>query len=81
MAQLSMVATGPHEQEIAMASDVLNLTRLQDAGLLDPSKLDDDVKADVAKLSSAEVDTLIGIKEKLGFEGDLHSRQDCGSIF
>lgn len=52
-----------------------NVARLQQAGLIDPSRLTQQERDLLETLTTEEVDSLISVKAKLGYTGTL---QDCG---
>jgi hypothetical protein len=54
------------------ATKATNLSRLEAAGLVHPKKLSAAHKRRLTKLTRAEVNTLIRVKEKLKFSGQLH---------
>ncbi len=49
-----------------------NLSRLVKAGLVNPKKLSVSHKKRLKKLTGAEVRTLIRVRSKLNFKGQLH---------
>ena len=55
------------------------LKRLEAEGIVDPTKLTDEEKKNIRKLSSADVDYLIKLKKKVGHpaKGRHHAKPNC----